>query len=707
MGGLREKNVRQHIAWALCIGAAASLLSLIAGFSRLADLWELRTYDLRMQVTQSARPKPRHVALFYVDEDSLRSLEAQGIRWPWPRELYAGALAFCRAGGARAVVFDLFYSEDSVYGVDDDAAFAAGVSEGPPSHFVLFLSDRDGPADPREAAVIAKSRIPLEKPYPPWTPKQRSLQSLPIEPLVEAAAGFGNAQIPPDADGIYRRIPLVEQLGDVAIPSIALKVATETSGERSLSWPRRSRFALGATPVPLDESGQMLLNYYGGVDTFPVFPLAKVLIANTQLAVGLTPQIDPAVVRDKIVIIGVAAPGLYDLKPTPLAHVSPGPEVHATAIENLLAQDFITPTGQATAIAITVLCSIAAAGGLVWISSIWGMGLWILAILTAIVASAFGLFWHGISMPLVAPTGAAALSSFGMVMRRYLTEGRKKREIRRAFGQYLSPHVVGEIARDPDALALGGTMQEITIFFSDIADFTTCSEQTPAPALVGRLNEYFSTATRIIQAHDGTLDKYIGDAIMAFWGAPLPAADHAVRAVRSALEIQQGISGPEAFVTRIGIHTGMAVVGNIGSDVRFNYTAIGDTVNLASRLEGLNKQFGTRIIISESTWKAVRHAIEARRIGQVRVKGRSEAVGIFEPLGTTGQFGSIGKEGCREFGEALELFEAGKFDEARTLFERVGRERHDRVALAYEAFCNQQEGRGMVDADGAISFTAK
>ena len=705
MGPLRKNQLFGKAAWAAGIGLAAASAALILSHFRLFSAWELKTYDLRMQAFAESRPAPQKVVMFYVNEDSLRFMEENGIRWPWPRELQANALEFCRRGGAKAVIFDIFFSEDSVYGVDDDEAFAAGIRAGPPSHFVLFLSKNEERPDPRIDEIVRKSAVPLS-PLPAWMPSQRSMQSLPTERIVEEAAGFGNVQMPPDDDGTYRRIWLIEGQGGRAIPSIPLEVSAATTGGREIGWPEKRRLMFGETAVPLDADGRMMVNYYGGVNTFPSYPLAQVIASEAAINSGTKPDIEPSVVKNKIVIIGVAAPGLYDLKPTPLARVFPGPEVHATVIENLLTGDFISPFSTPAIVAVVLASGLLAAGGLAAIGSTAGMGAWLFGTLALITGAAFALFWRGVWMPLFAPAAAAGMASFGMFVHRYLTEGRKKREIRRAFGQYLSPHVVGEIARDPERLKLGGALQEVSLFFSDIADFTSISEKTAPEALVAKLNGYFSKTTRIIQEQGGTLDKYIGDAIMAFWGAPLPVADHAAKAIRSALRIQQALVGDE-FATRIGIHTGTVLVGNIGSDIRFNFTAIGDSVNLASRLEGLNKKFGTRIIASETAISAAGPSIEKRRIGRVRVKGRGEPIGIFEPLGEAGDFGGLGEGACRSFDHAMELFDSAKFDEARREFDALAAEAGDPTSKIYSVVCEGYTREPPQDFDGVITFTTK
>jgi adenylate cyclase len=309
-------------------------------------------------------------------------------------------------------------------------------------------------------------------------------------------------------------------------------------------------------------------------------------------------------------------------------------------------------------------------------------------------------------IPVAAPIGAFSLGCFAMILRSYFTEGRRRHAIKRAFGQYLSPAVVSEIARDPDNVRMGGEEQEVSVFFSDIADFTSISERMQPTELVAELCRYLTHATKIITDRHGTLDKYIGDAVMAFWGAPLPMADHASRAVLASLDVQRALAEFPQFATRIGIHTGRCVVGNIGSDLRFNYTAIGDTVNLASRLEGLNKQFGTRIIVSETTYAKARSAIEARCLGRVRVKGRAEPIAIYQPLSLKGELSPEEMAALDRFDEALDRFQHADFTAAHSLFGGLASD-DDSVVAYYAGLCERFAHEPPEDFDGVIVFKEK
>ncbi len=697
----------RHAIWGTLIGLCSAAIFVVLLSAGLLDSLEFKTYDLRMKASHhAARGSGENVTLLYVDEPSLTTMKDMGISWPWPRELYAGALQFAKRGGARAVLFDLFFSEDSSYGVADDAAFAKGIAEGPPVFFVFFASKNEGQVPPDESEVVARARMPFGGSPPAFLPEAHSLMSVPIPAIAEHAAGFGNAQTQPDSDGIFRRIPLAFRMNDLALPQISLEVAGFVGDLGSIEWTSRSNLEIDGKRVPLDGSGNLMINYIGGVDAYPVYPLAQVLISNQQIAEGKKPDLDPSVLKDRVVIIGVAAPGLYDLKPTPLAHVYPGPEVHATVIDSLLRRSFITPLRLPAQILIVMAMALGAAAGLSQISRLSHIIALIAGIACAYAALAFALFWKGLWIPIAAPLAALVLSSFAVILRNYMTEGRRRRAIKHAFGQYLSPAVVSEISKDPDNVRMGGEEREITIFFSDIANFTTISETMTPTELVSRLCSYLTEVTSVITRREGTLDKYIGDAVMAFWGAPLPIADHAAHAVLSALDVQKALEAIPEFTTRIGIHTGRAVVGNVGSDLRFNYTAIGDTVNLASRLEGLNKKFGTRIIISETTFREAGDSVEARMIGRVRVKGRSEPIAVYEPLCAKGELGATAVEALAKFSAAMERFFAGDFVGACAAFKAISGG-NDSVVAYYISLCDKYVAEPPEHFDGVITFSEK
>lgn len=691
---------------ALLIGAACAAVAALASQTELVRAWELKTLDLRMKLFPG--PRINDIVMLYVDEPSLRHIEEMGAGWPWPRELYAQALSFLRRGGARAVFFDLFFSENSVYGVADDAVFAKGVAQGPPTYLAIFASAHPAEDDPRVPLVLAKSAVRVMGAAPAHLPAAAALDSLPIEPLVAAAAGFGNVQSSPDIDGIYRRMPLAWRLKDTIVPSLALKIAADLAGGGEVAWPSADAITVRSRHIPLDESGSLIIRYPRGPMDIATYSLAEILVAEQQIMNGETPRLDPTIMRDKIVIVGLSAPGLYDLKPSPVGHLTPGPFIHAAAIDTLMRGTTIAPLRQPQALLMTLIAACVAAAAFGAVSRGRGIGLVAAAVAAIAVAPSLALYPFGLWVPLVMPVSAALMASAVTLTRKFLVEGRTKRAIKHAFGQYISPEVVNIIAEDPANIRLDGARRRVTLFFSDIAGFTSTSENLDPEELVARLNRYLTLVTKTIIDARGTLDKYIGDAVMAFWGAPLNLEDHERRAVTTALTIQSSLGADTPFPTRIGIHTGEAVVGNIGSDLRFNYTAIGDTVNLASRIEGLNKYFGTRILLSGETLKGLSPDVKTRHIGRVAVVGRSQPIDIYEPLDPSCLAEANARAWLESFNKGIDLFAAQDYEGALSRFREVERYRSDPVAMLYVRICEDVRARHREALhDGVISFTTK
>lgn len=701
----------------LCVGAVVGgVFAVLQGMGYLA-IWEAKTYDWRLSTTARFDSARSQVAMFYVDQAGLDFMKGSGIGWPWPRALYADVLRFCKAGGARAIIFDMIYSEDSVYGAADDAAFATGLEEAGNGFLAIFLSQKSKTAIQEVASIVYKDAVTVTvtgggvpiTDYP-------GFMALPIPPLRDAARGFGNVQLAPDGDGIYRRMPLLFGYQDKIIPSLYIAMLhAERQGEAVQLAPGVLSF--GDIHVPLDPQGNLILKYYGGVDTFPNYSLSRVLTAAHDLKEGQLPGLDPAIVKDKVVIVGVSAPGLYDLRPQPLASRYPGAEIHATAFQNILTGDFMrmTPAGAGLA-GIIVLAMILGIVLRLELPTAVGMGV-AAAALGAAVGVPFVLIRYGWWAPMVAPVGAVAGTFAAVMVVNFLSEGKKKRIIRNTFQKYLAPDVVKSLLKNPEAIALGGAEQVLTVYFSDIAGFTGISEKIPAGDVVAALNDYLSRCSQIIIDSHGTIDKYIGDAVMAFWGAPLAMVNHAEHACWAALRVQKMLSiwngerlrlGQPPLATRIGIHTGLCVVGNMGSAQRMNYTVMGDTVNLASRLEGLNKFFGTQTIASGDCVVGLREKFLCRHLAAVRVKGRSGAIEIYEMRDEMGVASDKDREFVVQFEKGLAAYRAGRLPEAKAVFESLAQGVGDVASKRYVQWINAA-ARAPIgsDWDGVVTFDSK
>jgi adenylate cyclase len=394
---------------------------------------------------------------------------------------------------------------------------------------------------------------------------------------------------------------------------------------------------------------------------------------------GIAPQISPGTFKDKIIIVGASAPGLFDLRSTPFSAVYPGAEIQATVIDNLIKGDFIH--FPPPAVICLLIAFLALLVGIVTslITKVWKIVI-VAVFFFSLPAILSGIsFFRGYWLDFVGPVFAVLLSFLAANILNYGFEGKERRFIKNVFRHYLSPDVIEKIIEDPSLLRLGGERREITSFFSDVAGFTSISEDLSPEDLVCLLNAYLSEMTEIILDTGGTLDKYEGDAIIAFWNAPLDHEDHATRACLAALRCQQRLSElrpgfqnqyGHSLYMRIGINSGPAVVGNMGSHRRFDYTAMGDTINLASRLEGAGKQYRVSILIGEKTYNLAKESVIAREVDIIRVVGKDKPVRVYELVGEKGAVPEGHLERIKTFHDALKLYREQKWDEALRLFQR-------------------------------------
>ena len=619
----------------LSVGALVALVLLVLGAFHVFDAFENSVWDLRARTLAAPSPATSLIDVVLLDQSSLDWVENnQGQSWPWPREFVALIADFMAKAGAKAVVFDVIYDQPSAF-PDDDDTFAQAIKD-------------DG------RVVLAEA----------VTPEAAGLVAhRPVEALAQAAARLGHVRSVPDSDGTNRRINPTLTLADgTVLPSLAVA-----------AW------SLG-TGRPVSDAGTetSILRYRGSHGVRPPWSAAQIIRSAIQLRNGDKPDIDPTVFKDHYVLFGYSAQGLMDLRPTPLDPRSPGVEVHATQLDNLLAGDGIRALdGLWSAVLVAAWALLAA-----WIVSrirraVATAPVFLLA--AALPAAAGWIaYTQGWWWPVVPPVLAAVLAGLGMLLINYALEGRQKRFIQNAFGQYLSPQVIERLVADPDQLKLGGEKRCLSIFFSDVAGFTSISERLDPVGLTSLLNDYLSEMTSIIYAHGGTIDKYEGDAIIAFWNAPLDLPDHALQAVKASLACQKRLAeiqprlekqAGKPVTARIGLNSGDVVIGNMGSSQRFNYTFLGDAGNLASRLEGINKLFGTMFLASEFT-KAIAGDspdLHWREISRVRVVGKNKPVTVFEPMARADA--DARHDVLDGFDAALRLYYEGTFDRALKGFE--------------------------------------
>jgi len=711
---------RRRLFFGAAAGLASAAVALALWLSGALDRLEFTAWNWRVQALAAPGPATDRIKLILLDQTSLDWAKGElKWAWPWPREAYGAILDFCRRGGARLVALDVLFTEPSVYQVADDEALGTAVAAGRDVVGAIFLSNQTGEYDrwpegsPRGVTVAG-----LEE----WLRAADTAEVQAVRasfPVPEIAARFfylANVSDAPDRDGVFRRAGLLRVFDGQAVCSLAPGAYVADGlkrGQPVSAAIKPGRLTLGGREIPIDRAGRAILRYRGQSKTHQTFNAAAVLQSELRLREGseVPPVLEPSVFRDCYVLFGFSAPGLLDLRPTPIGKVYPGVEIHATALDNLLSGDFMREAPGPMVVAGTLLLALLAALAVAASRSPWQSVLAFAVFLPLPWAAGFAGYGASLWWPVVVQESAVLLALVSGVVINYATEGRQKAFIKNAFRHYLGQEVIEQILHDPSSLKLGGEKRELTIFFSDIEKFSSFSEKLDPRVLTALLNEYLSDMSSIIKDEGGYLDKYVGDAIVAFWNAPVAQPDHAERALRAAVRCQRRLAERrEEFEarygarvkTRIGINTGPVVVGNMGSDERFNYTILGDAANLASRLEGANKTFGTYTLVSESTRSNAGPAFAGRELGRLRVVGRQAPVIVFEPTGLAGE---RLPDSPGEFERGLRLCYAGDWKGALAAFESLP---EDAASRAYAARCRSVlAGEGGGTWDGIWNLSEK
>jgi adenylate cyclase len=692
---------RHRIGRGIALGLMAFAIALAALSLRVAEPLEWKSWDLRLRLFADPSRASPDIVIFLIDQYSLDVYERQqGLSWPWPRQLYSAVVDYLRTGRAKAVFFDLVFSESSRSGVEDDEDFARAMERSGAVFLPLSLSRQES-LEEVPAEALRPFALPFETVPQVNFPSAESV-SLPVDVLLRAARGAGNVSFVPDGDGVFRRLPLAVSYRNLLIPSAPLVLARYILGNESLA------------AVPLDREGRMIIRYYGPAGTYKTYSIAAIINSWAQLEEGGIPQIPPSEFEGKTVFIAGSAAGILDSRPTPLTGLSPGVEIHAAVLDNVIHRDFIRGQPRFALVASLLLFSLLTAVGASNFRKIWQLVVFLVLCL-ALPAAAAGLaFAMGYWAAFVVPEIAVLVGFIGAALMNYSVEGKQRRFIKSVFRHYLSPDVIERIIANPSLLELGGEKREITSFFSDVAGFTSISEGLSPEDLVALLNEYLSEMTDIILSEGGTLDKYEGDAIIAFWNAPLNQPDHRVRACRAALRCQERLAelGPHfeakigrPLAMRIGLNSGPAVVGNMGSRRRFDYTAMGDTVNLASRLEGAGKLYKVSILAGEDTCSGFKDAVVAREIDTIRVVGKKKPVAVFEIIGESGRTAESDMERLGIFARAKEAYRRRAWAAAAALFAGL---KGDPVAELYLERCKEfGQSPPPVDWDGVFDLVRK
>ncbi len=643
--------------------AAPFLLAFISVFIVIAlyytqnpflEAVEARTYDLRFSYLRGAIPPSPNIAIVAIDDRSIAELG----RFPWSRSQYVRLIERLSAAGARVLLVDAFFPERETEAIDQsfaDAVRKAGNVE----LAVVFDFDKD-------------LRV------------TGSTHTLPE--IERAAAGIGHINLLAEDDGMNRRNMLVIDADGKLIPSLGLLGAMAALGEKTFV-PGHNTIRVGNRNIPVDANYFMWINYIGKQGSYPRFSFVDIVDG----------RVAPEMLRDKVLFLGATALGINDMRVTPFDSNAPGVDLHATVADDIISGRFIRRTGLESLFDVALIAVL----GLVAFYLTMRMRLYV-AIPAVFMISALYVwlsYWiflqgHWVSMIYPPLSGMAALLLGGSF--RYLVLDRRARQVRLMFSSYLSPALVARLEKEPELARLGGDTREVTVLFSDIKGFATFSANRPPLEVVTRLNEYFAAMVQVIDRFEGTVDKFIGDGIMFYWGAPLAQPNHAELAISCILEMKKEMArlnakwlmeGVEPFSIRVGAQSGDVVAGNVGLlGKKMEYTLIGDTVNQAARLGGAAKYYGVDFLISESTYLLTRNTFRYRELDKTRVIGKETPVTLYELIGVL----SDSEDGLvTKFDEALKLFRARRWDEAEKRFASILEDNPaDRPSRIYHERCD-------------------
>jgi adenylate cyclase len=646
-----------------------------------------------------------NVVIASIDDRSIAKLG----RWAWPRAIDARLLDGLRDYGVAVVGFDLVFSEpepadverhriapllehlgigqaalDEILGPENDAAFARSLANQGSTYVGYFF---DSPLN-RETQVppSAITRTVLLDPPPSAYSIVRKTSAVkgdtftasaylpPVSEINKAARGTGYVNIKKDVEGDARSFPTVIRFKGRYCAPLFLALADAYLNNAPLGLELNqfgvSSISIGDRPIPVDDMGEMMVRFRGPAGTIPHYSVVDII----------EHHIPAAALKNKIVIVGVTATGLGDRFSTPVGSDFPGVEIQASAADNVLKGDFIRHSygaeveeqfaGWILGVAITLAAAYAAPA----------------YSLTTMVVLAAGYLMYAIRrldsdgalVGIAFPSITLSLTYLVVISYRYLTEGLEKRRLRRAFVRYLAPALVDKLAQSPSELRLGGENRVITVMFADLSGFTAESTQLTPEALTNKVNRYFEHIVQPMDATGGYVERFVGDAVMGMWGAPLADGMHAVNALRAALMIIDGVRrvreedqarGGNGFTIKIGINSGQAVVGNIGSENRYSYTAMGEDINLASRLEGVPPLYGCAIVAGEHTYRLARSDFLLRELDWLLVKGAASRMAVYEPIAQLDRASEGQRNLVAQFAHALEHYRAKRFVEAAAIWD--------------------------------------
>jgi adenylate cyclase len=660
----------RKLAAGVSLGLGAAALVLLMAWAAVLDTPELWTYDWRVRHTADPSSVHPDIVLVEFNDTTIRDLSPHLGRWPWPRIIYSTFIDYLNRAPAKVIAVDLAFLEpDGTLGarigdvtVSAQASDAALVTAVRASRSVVLLADAvyEGTDTGDQATAPAEWRNRTPRYRLGRAIEERPLVVPPFQALTDAAAALGHNRLTLDHDGRARRMAPFIRSGDDYLPSFGIAAALLAMNVRPdevVLGPGVIRIRDRTVPlvsVTVDDTRvdgrsreqlTMMINYpapalVNGTRPYTSYEARHLFESEQQILAGDRPRVDPALFKDKIVLLGLTASGLVDVFQTPFGSqgTMPGIQLHASMADSVLANRFIASASKRSAVLTTIAGAVFVGLLAALVPFLWALA-GALAAASGLTLYALRAFEGGLWLNMVQPLSGIGLALFAGTAYQYFVEGAEKRVVKKLFGRYVSRDVYQQLISHPELAELGGRRRDMSVLFSDIRGFTAVTEHGDPEALVAQLNEYFSRMVDIVFRHQGTVDKFVGDMVMALFGAPVDDPAHAEHAVAAAVEMvgeleelnrKWAAEGRARFDIGIGINSGEMIAGNIGSSSIMSYTVIGDGVNLASRLESLNKEYATRIIISEATRGRLAGAYDLRSLGDVVVKGRTQPVAIFE-----------------------------------------------------------------------------
>ncbi len=693
---LPDNFTKRYLARFIGVLWASGLILLSLWNPSFINNLRLKAYDVLLRERAASEAIEKSIIIVDIDDRSLAELG----QWPWPRSLWAEIISCIGQNAPLAIGLDIVFAEPDRSSPQQMATALSDFNlSSTCKEQLLKLPDHDqilaetlenfpvvlgfpfifSPSDIVDTPVFRRSNrfalIGTDDPTD-WL-FQADSAAFNLNKLEVAAIGSGFFNVLPDADGIIRRVPLALQCGETIFPSLVLemlRIGERVPLNRLYSTSNGLEgISCGGYEIPTDANGQINVHYSGPEKSFTYISAVDIM----------TGKVKGQIFADSYVLIGTSAPGLVDIVTTPTSAMLPGVEVHAHTLNTILTGSWLREPDWAKGaefcylllISITLILLVPAIGAL-------RGGV-------VFIVSAFGICWfsywlfskHGYYLDAVYPLLCSSLLFSLMSFMSYLMEERIRQQTRKTFSKYVSPALVEELLKTPGKINLRGEERVLTALFSDIRDFSRISESLSPEAVCSSLNQYLTIMTNIIMGNRGTVDKFIGDAVFAFWNAPLYDSEHARNGLNAALAMRDGLiklnqswqdRNMPLFKAGIGIHTGPVRIGNIGSENRLSYTAIGDNVNLTSRLEGVTKQYGIPIIVSAATWEMVdKEEFVFCKLDRIRVVGRQEPVTIFELVDRKNRVTSERMTSITAYEEALESYFAGEFATAEKKFTKL------------------------------------